>query len=125
MLCLNPLRQGQSLLDVQEKTEQRAHENAVRQSQQGAPAPRRSSGTVAVFAVLVRYRQACIHHSLLPSDIQPLPTDSSSGDEELVELETAFSHAEGLERILAKHTPSTKLKHVLRIIQVTLKPLVA
>lgn len=105
---------------------------------------RKASSMPAVFAVLVRLRQACTHFSLLPPEMQlawPSSSDSGSDDtegttgsaedtsqgstgkpegkpEEAKGKEGAQTLATRLHNIQTRRGQSTKINRVLRIIQV-------
>lgn len=89
----------------------------------------KASSTFSALVMLMRLRQACIHHSLLPPELQmAVPSDitetdlgaeaQSPDDDCDTPTQTGVSYAEGLQRIQAMHTPSTKLTKILQIVQV-------
>lgn len=119
-------------MHLQEKADQRADAAAFCEQNGLAHSPQGFLSTLPVFTVLLRLRQACIHSSLLPPELQlGLPNSSSGsssstsedGDEETAEggpaeLKTTASLTEALSRMQGKRVQSTKLKRVLRIIKV-------
>lgn len=94
-------------LAVQAKADQQ-----VLAGEKGMPGP---------FIPIMRLRQVCTHYSLLPQDLQLmlLGGGSSSESDEAAQDGTVVSCADALERIQAKHTPSTKMKRMLSIVKVT------
>lgn len=118
-------------MHLQEKANQRADAAAFCEQNGLAHSPQGFPSTLPVFTVLLRLRQACIHSSLLPPELQlGLPTSSSDSigtsedeDEETAEggpaeLKTTASLTQALSRMQGKRVQSTKLKRVLRIIKV-------
>lgn len=87
---------------------------------------KRVSSMPAVFAVLVRLRQACTHFSLLPPEMQLAWRSSDTSSEETEGKRgkkakgkaVTQSLATRLDGIQTRRGQSTKMKRVLRIIQV-------
>ena len=105
------------LLLLQEKAKQRAEQLSYVDQAGNSRTP---SIMPAVLSVLVRLRQACIHSSLLPTEIQPIasqPDTSSAADDSSAES-PSMAYATPLERIQAKRIQSTKLERVVQIVQV-------
>ena len=115
-------------LCLQEKADQRADAATFCKQHGLAHSPHSLPSTVPVFTVLLRLRQACIHASLLPPELQlPTTVTSDSREDEDVDgpaesspaaTKPAASVTEALGRMQGKHGQSTKLKRVLRVIKV-------
>ena len=79
-------------------------------------------GKQGPFIPVLRLRQICTHYSLLPDELKLMlssnNSSSSSGDNEAAQDGSVLSCADALKRIQAQDAPSTKMKRVLRIIEV-------